>query len=41
VWDQQIEADLASGKLQEFIANAEADIAAHKVKDLDEVLRNG
>ncbi len=41
VWDQQIETDLASGKLQEFIANAEVDIAAHKVKDLDEVLRNG
>ncbi|XGV99820.1 MAG: hypothetical protein ACAF41_12910 [Leptolyngbya sp. BL-A-14] len=28
MWDQQMEADLASGKLQGLIANAEADIAA-------------
>lgn len=40
-WDKQLEADLASGKLQGLIANAEADIAAHRVKDLGEVLRNG
>jgi len=40
VWDQQIETDLASGKLNHLIAKAEADIAANKVRDLDEVLRN-
>lgn len=41
VWDQQIEHDLESGKLGEFIAKAEADIAANQVRKLDEVLRNG
>ncbi|MBE9201422.1 MULTISPECIES: hypothetical protein [unclassified Nodularia (in: cyanobacteria)] len=40
VWDQQIETDLASGKLNHLIAKAEADVAANKVRDLDEVLRN-
>lgn len=40
VWDRQIEADLASGKLDILIAKAEADIEANRMKDLDEVFRN-
>ncbi|HAJ64485.1 MAG TPA: hypothetical protein DCP31_39005 [Cyanobacteria bacterium UBA8543] len=39
-WDRQIEEDLTSGKLDNLIAQAETDIAAHNVRDLDEVLRN-
>lgn len=41
MWDQQIEADLASGRLDRLVAQAEKDIAANNVRDLDEVLRNG
>ncbi len=41
MWDLQIETDLASGKLDRLIAQAEADIENGKVRDLDEVLRNG
>ena len=40
MWDQQIEADLALGRLNNLIAKAEADIAANRVRNLDEVLRN-
>ena len=40
MWDRKIEADFASGKLDQLIANAEADIAANRVRDLDEVLHN-
>ena len=40
-WDKQIEADLASGKLDRLIAQAEADIATNNVRDLDEVLHDG
>ena len=40
-WDRQIEADLASGKLDHLMAQAEADIAAKSVRALDEVLHNG
>jgi hypothetical protein len=40
MWDQQIEADFASGKLDKRIAKAEADIAANRVKSLDEVFHN-
>ena len=40
MWDEQIEADLASGKLDHLIARAEADIAANNVRDLDEVLND-
>jgi hypothetical protein len=40
MWDRQIEADLVSGKLDKLIAKAEADIAANRVKGLDEVLHN-
>lgn len=39
-WDREIEADLASGKLDSLIAKAEVDIAANRVRELDEVLRN-
>jgi hypothetical protein len=40
MWDRQIGADLVSGKLDKLIAKAEADIAANRVRALDEVLRN-
>ncbi|MBE9166908.1 hypothetical protein IQ238_04945 [Pleurocapsales cyanobacterium LEGE 06147] len=40
MWDRQIEADLVSGKLDKLIAETEADIAANRVKSLDEVLHN-
>jgi hypothetical protein len=36
MWDRQIEADFESGKLDRLIAQAEADIAANRVRDLDE-----
>jgi hypothetical protein len=39
-WDRQIEEDLTSGKLDNLLAQAEADIAANNVRDLDEFLRN-
>ncbi len=41
MWDRQIESDLASGKLDRLIARAEADIAANRVKDLDEIFHDG
>jgi hypothetical protein len=41
MWDKQIEADLAAGRLDHLIARAEADIAANNVRDLDEVLNDG
>lgn len=40
MWDRQIEADLASGKLDRLIAQAEEDMATNNVRYLDEVLRN-
>ncbi|XHR80132.1 MAG: hypothetical protein ACFKPT_17740 [Gloeotrichia echinulata GP01] len=40
IWDQQIEADLTSGKLDQLIAKVEADIAANKVRDIDEIIHN-
>lgn len=39
-WDEQIEKDLTSGKLDSLIAKAEASIAANNVRELDEVLHN-
>ncbi|MGZ4956336.1 MAG: hypothetical protein ACXV8Q_14620 [Methylobacter sp.] len=39
-WDQQLESDLQSGKLDNLISKAEADIAAHHLRNLDEVIRN-
>ena len=41
MWDRQIETDFASGKLDRLIAQAENDIAANNVRDLNEVLDNG
>jgi hypothetical protein len=41
MWDRQLESDVATGKLDHLIAKAEADIAAHNVRDLDEILHNG
>ncbi len=40
MWDRQIEADLASAKLDKLIAKAEEDIAANRVRSLDEVIHN-
>ena len=37
-WDAQIEEDVKSGRLDHLITQAEADIAAGRVKPLDEVL---
>lgn len=34
-WDKQIETDLASGKLDQLIAKAEADIAQNQVRDIN------
>ncbi|MGB2925881.1 MAG: hypothetical protein WBB82_11325 [Limnothrix sp.] len=39
-WDRQIEADFASGKLDQLIATAEANIAENQVKELNEILHN-
>ena len=38
MWDKQIEADFTSGKLDKLIAKAEADIAANRVRDIDEII---
>lgn len=40
-WDKQIESDIASGKLDHLIAQAETDIATNNVRDLNEVLHDG
>ena len=39
-WDQQIQADWATGKLDCLIAKAESDIEANRLRALDEVLNN-
>ncbi|QYX31406.1 hypothetical protein [Sphaerospermopsis torques-reginae] len=39
-WDKQIEADAKSGRLDKLIQLAEADIAANRVKSLNEILDN-
>ncbi|MEL7353894.1 MAG: hypothetical protein AAF171_08660 [Cyanobacteria bacterium P01_A01_bin.116] len=39
-WDRQLESDVAAGKLDQLIANAEADINKGHVRELDEVLRD-
>ena len=38
MWDRQIEADLASGRLDYLIAQSEEDIAANNVRDLNEAI---
>ena len=40
-WDAQIEEDIKGGRLNHLISKAEADIAAGRVKPVDEVLGNG
>jgi len=40
MWARQIEADLASGKLDNPIAKAEADISANQVRVLNQFLHN-
>ena len=40
-WDAQIEEDIKAGRLNDLIAQAEAGIAAGRVKPLDEVLGDG
>lgn len=40
MWDEQIKTDLILGKLDKLIAKAEADIAANRIKDLDEILND-
>ena len=39
-WDQQLESDLYAGKLDNLISKAERDIAAHHIRELDEVIHN-
>ncbi len=39
-WDTQIESDLNSGRLDDFIAQARADIRESRIRPLDEVIRN-
>jgi hypothetical protein len=41
IWDRQIEADLASGKLDRLIAQAEEDITTGNARDLNEILCDG
>ena len=40
IWDRQLEADLALGKLDNVIAQAEANISANNTRELDEVLHD-
>ncbi|WP_353929106.1 hypothetical protein WJM97_12295 [Okeanomitos corallinicola TIOX110] len=40
VWDKQIESDAKFGRLDKLIQLAEADIAANRVKPLNEILDN-
>ena len=40
-WEAQIEEDIKAGRLNDLIAQADADIAAGRVKPLDEVLGDG
>ncbi len=39
-WDKQIEVDVKSGRLDQLIQRAKADIQANRVKPLDEILNN-
>jgi hypothetical protein len=40
MWDKQIKTDLASGKLDKLIAKAGVDIAANRVRNIDEIPNN-
>ena len=39
-WDKQMQTDLATGKLDQFIAKVESNIEANQVRDLNEVIDN-
>ena len=39
-WDEQLEGDIASGKLDNLIAEAEKEIKEGTIKPLDEVIRD-
>jgi hypothetical protein len=39
-WDEQIESDLKSGRLNSLLAEAKADILAGRTRNLNEVLDN-
>ena len=39
-WDKQIDADIVAGRLDKHWHKAQADIAAGRVKPLDEVINN-
>ena len=39
-WDKQIEADAAAGRLDRLVQEVEAEIAAGRVKPLDEILNH-
>ncbi len=39
-WDKQMQTDLATGKLDKFIAKVESNIEANQVRDLNEVIDN-
>jgi hypothetical protein len=39
-WDEQLEDDLASGKLDDLVAEVEKEIKEGKEKPLDEVIRD-
>ena len=39
-WDKQMQTDLATGKLDNFIAKAESDIEANRVRNLNEIIDN-
>lgn len=41
IWDNQIERDMESGKLDALIAKAEVEIASNQVRQLEDVLHNG
>ena len=40
LWDKQMDADIAAGKIDRLWEKAKADIAAGRVKPLDEVLNH-
>jgi len=40
LWDEQMEVDLAEGKLAQIIAKAETDILHNNIQEIDEILAN-
>ncbi|MBE9044769.1 hypothetical protein IQ255_10175 [Pleurocapsales cyanobacterium LEGE 10410] len=39
-WDKQMQNNLSTGKLDNFIAKVESDIETNRVRDLNEILDN-